>query len=160
MGFYRLGAVLAGGLVASVAVAQSPTPATLTPALEACRAEMNDGKRLRCYDQALDTALGVDEKIVARREEFKRERFGLPVDDNGMRMLELESTVRAVDVNMRRDLTTIELDNGQVWRLTSSGGLRASFDPGTKVVVTDSGVSGYRIRIPGKTGFKGIIRVR
>ena len=153
LGFAGLG-------LASAAIAQSPAGTGLTTALETCRAEMSDAKRLRCYDQALDTALGVDEKIVAKREEFKRQRFGLPVDDNGMRMLELEATIRSVDVNMRKDITVIELDNGQMWQLTASGGLRNGFEPGAKVIVTDSGVSGYRIRIPDKTGFRGIIRVR
>ena len=52
------------------------------------------------------------------------------------------------------------MNNAELWRLTSTGGLRASFKPGLTVTISESGTGGFRIRIPGKTGFKGVTRIR
>lgn len=134
--------------------------AAANSALEECRAIGSDSKRLKCYDAALDAIYGVDEELQAKREEYRRDRFGLPVDDSGMQLTELEAVVAEVDENIRTGATSIALDNGQVWQLNSTGGLRASFRPGMTVIISESGTGGYRIRIPEKTGFKGVNRVR
>jgi len=125
-----------------------------------CRAIGSDKDRLECYDKALDDQYGIDEDLQEKRAQYRRERFGLPVDDSGMQLTELEATVSGVESDMRTGQTTIALDNGQHWHLTSSGGLRARIKPGMLVVISESGTGGYRIRIPEKTGFKGVVRVR
>ena len=153
----RSGLIFAACLsIPAIAAAQdAPSQALLD-----CRAIGSDKDRLKCYDKALDDQYGVDEELEEKRAEYRRERFGLPVDDSGMQLTELEATVAAVDADLRFGQTTIALDNGQQWRLTSSGGLRATFKPGMAVVISESGTGGYRIRIPDKTGFKGVVRVR
>ena len=129
-------------------------------ALEECRAIGSDSKRLRCYDAALDALYGVDETLQAKREEYRRDRFGLPVDDSGMQLTELAAVVTEVDEDLRSGIIAVALDNGQVWQLNSTGGLRARFRPGMEVVISESGTGGYRIRIPDKSGFKGVNRIR
>ncbi len=149
---------LLGTLAALPASAQEVPNAS--PALEECRAIGSDSDRLRCYDTALDAIYGVDEELEAKREQFRRDRFGLPVGDNGVQLTALEATVAAVDENIRTGIIVVTLDNGQVWQLTSTGGLRARFRPGMAVVISESGTGGYRIRIPEKTGFRGVNRIR
>lgn len=129
-------------------------------ALLECREIGSDKDRLRCYDEALDAQYGVSEELKEKRAQYRRDRFGLPVDDSGMRMTELEAVVSGVDEDLRSGMITFGLDNGQVWRLTSSGGLRARIKPGMTVIISESGMGGYRVRVPEKTGFKGVIRVR
>lgn len=128
--------------------------------LLACRQIDDGGDRLACFDRAMDTLYGVDEALAERRAEQKQARFGLPVDDKGMQLTELEAVVTEVDENLRFGRVLIALDNGQVWQLLSSGGLRARLKPGMQVVISESGTGGYRVRVPEKTGFKGVIRVR
>lgn len=125
-----------------------------------CRAIGSDKDRLRCYDRALDEQYGVDEELQEKRAQYRREKFGLPVDDSGFQLTELEATIADVESDMRTGQTTIALDNGQHWRLTSNGGLRATMKPGMAVVISESGTGGYRIRVPEKTGFRGVVRVR
>lgn len=148
---------------AGAAVLASPAQAQQTGAplsdLRICRDEMDDSKRLRCFDRALDTVFGVDEKLVAKREEFRKGRFGLPVDDSGMRLTELQATVSQADENLRRGGVILTLDNGQVWQLLSDGGLRTSYRPGMTVVISEGRMGGYRLRVPDKTGFKGVLRI-
>ena len=149
---------LLAGLVAFPAGAQDVAGAA--SALEECRAIGSDSKRLQCYDAALDAMYGVNEELQAKRAQYRRDRFGLPVDDNGTQLTELEAIVSEVDEDLRTGAVTVALDNGQVWQLNSTGGLRARFRPGMTVVINESGTGGYRIRIPDKTGFKGVNRVR
>ena len=150
--------LFAGAATVSPAFAQTGEAAD--PTLERCRAIGKDSERLKCYDAALDTMYGVDEALEAKRAEYRRDRFGLPVDESGMQLTELEAIIAEVDENIRTGTTVIALDNGQVWQLTSTGGLRARFRPGLAVVISESGTGGYRIRIPDKTGFKGVNRIR
>jgi len=149
-----------------IAVACLSVPAVLSAqdapsrAILECRAIGSDSDRLKCYDSTLDEQYGVDEELQEKRAQYRRERFGLPVDDSGMQLTELEANVAAVDADLRTGQTTVALDNGQHWRLTSSGGLRATIRPGMTVVISESGTGGYRLRIPDKTGFKGVVRLR
>ena len=129
-------------------------------ALLDCRAIGSDDERLAGYDRALDTQYGVDEELQEKRQQYRRERFGLPVDSSGARMAELTATIAAVDANLRTGQTTIALDNGQVWQVLSSGGLRARFRVGSEVTISESATGGYRVRIADKTGFKGVTRIR
>lgn len=146
------------GLAAS-AQAQDRPAAQADVGLEQCRAIGNDSDRLECYDTALDRIYGVDEELQAKRQEHRRDRFGLPTDSSGFQLTELEATVVEVKEDMSTRTVFIALDNGQVWQLLSTGGLRASFKSGMAVVISESGTGGYRIRIHDKPGFKGVKRV-
>lgn len=149
--------ILALGFVASsAAIAQDSGSKGVLD----CRAIGNDKDRLDCYDAALDAQYGVDEQLREKRAQYRRDRFGLPVDDSGMQMTELKASVAAVDSDVRTGATTIALDNGQQWRLTANGSLRALFKPGMAVIISESGTGGYRIRIADKEGFKGVVRVK
>lgn len=125
-----------------------------------CRQIDDRAERLDCFDRAMDTLYGVDEVLAKRRIEQKQARFGLPVDDKGMQLTELAAVVTEVDESLRTDRVLIALNNGQVWQLLSSGGLRARFKPGIPVVISESPTGGYRLRIPEKVGFRGVARVR
>lgn len=151
-------ALLFSGPVSSSASAQDAPPTHRS--LHACREIDSSAERLECYDLALDALYGVDESLVTKRDAYKRKRFGLPLDGQGTEMVELDATIARVDEDLRTRTTVIELENGQLWRLTSTGGLRASFKPGLTVTISESGTGGFRIRIPGKTGFKGVTRIR
>ncbi|MBO9503496.1 hypothetical protein J7348_02560 [Qipengyuania flava] len=153
------------GLSLAIAVGAACPPvgfAQETPSKDLldCRAIGSDDDRLACYDAALDAQYGVDEELVEKRKEYRRQRFGLPVDSSGARMTELEAIVAAVDSNLRTRQTTVALDNGQEWQVLSTGGLRAQFKPGQSVTISESATGGYRIRIADKKGFKGVSRVR
>ena len=139
--------------------AQAQDPSDGAKLLE-CRAVAKGSARLKCYDEALDEMYGVDEELQARRDKDKRDRFGLPVDDDGMQLTELTATITEVDINMRNNITFLALDNGQVWELLSSGGLRARMKPGMEIIISESRTGGYRLRIPDKNGFRGVNRVR
>lgn len=151
---------LAGLTVATLVPATLHAQAVPALDLTECRAIGSDEKRLECYDRELDSFYGVDEALEEKRAAYRRERFGLPTDDSGMQLTELEATVAAVDADMRTGVTILALDNGQQWQLTSSGGLRTTFKPGMTVIISESGTGGYRVRVPDKTGFKGIVRSR
>lgn len=151
------------GLAALTACVASGATAQGVPndaALLECRTLSKNSARLQCYDRALDAIYGVDEALQAKREQDRRDRFGLPVDDDGLQMTELTATITAVDANLRTNLTYIALDNGQTWELLSSGGLRTRMKPGMQVVISESGTGGYRLRVPEKTGYRGVNRVK
>ncbi len=154
---YRFGLIVAACLSFPAMVSAQDAP---SQAILECRAIGSDKERLNCYDKALDDQYGVDEELQEKRAQHRRERFGLPVGDSGVQLTELEASVAAVDANLRSGVTIIALDNGQQWRLTSSGGLRSQFKPGMSVVISESGTGGYRIRVPDKNGFRGVVRVR
>ncbi len=143
-----------------LAVPASAQESSTDATLKECRAIGSDSKRLRCYDRTLDELYGVDEELQEKRAEYKRERFGLPVDDSGNRLTELEAAITEVDENLRTGVTFIALENGQVWQLLSSGGLRARFRNGQKVTITESRTGGYRLRLENRKGFKGVKRIR
>lgn len=153
----RSGLLFATLVTIPVAVAAQEAPSS---AILECRAIGSDEDRLRCYDKALDDQYGVDEELQEQRAEYRRQRFGLPVDSSGFEITELEASIAGVDSDMRTGVTTIALDNGQHWRLTSTGGLRVMMRPGMQVVISESGTGGYRLRVPDKTGYKGVVRVR
>lgn len=128
--------------------------------INACRAIPSDSERLECYDRALDAAYGVSKELEEKRAEYRRARFGLPLDSNGMEITELTATIANVDENLRTNKTLFTLENGQVWELLSSGGLRTRLKPGMEVSISESGTGGYRLRVPDKSGFKGVNRLR
>lgn len=154
-----LSSVVALSLIAVPVFAQASDREAAEP-LMVCRVIDDRSDRLECFDRAMDTLYGVDEVLAKRRDEQRQARFGLPVDDQGMQMTELTAVITEVDEDLRSDRISIALDNGQVWRLLSSGGLRTRFKPGMQVVISESGTGGYRVRLPEKTGFKGVARVR
>ena len=145
------------GLLPVAAQAQDPSDGAK---LLECRAVAKGSDRLKCYDAALDEMYGVDEELQAKREKDKRDRFGLPVDDDGLQLTELTATITEVDANMRFGTTTIALDNGQAWQLLSSGGLRTTMRTGMTVTISESRTGGYRLRVEDKNGFRGVTRVR
>ena len=151
-------ALLFGG--SAVSFASSQDASLPAESLQECREIDGGAERLECYDSALDAIYGIDENVEAKRAEYRRKRFGLASDEQGMEITELTATVSRVDEDLRTRATIVELENGQAWQLTSTGGLRARFVPGLTVVISESGTGGYRIRIPGKTGFKGVNRIR
>lgn len=128
--------------------------------LNTCRAQADDAERLACYDRTLDDIFGVDAELQAKREKTRKDRFGLPTDGSGLQMTELTAIVSEVDEDLRTRAVTFALENGQVWRLGSTGGLRARIKRGMEVVISESGTGGYRLRVEGKPGFRGVDRVR
>lgn len=158
----RMKALLAAGLCAAVtgqpAFAQIGGTDVEAP-LVACRQIDDDDRRLQCFDAAMDARYGVNEELHERREKRRNAAFGLPSDQFGNPLPELKAIVSLVDENMRSGAVTLQLDNGQVWRTTAVGGLRR-FRQGSQAIITEGSMGGYRLRIEGSNGFRGVVRVR
>lgn len=158
----RIQVLLAAGLCAAVtgqpAFAQIGGTDVEAP-LVACRQIDDDDKRLQCFDAAMDARYGVDEELRERREKRRNAAFGLPSDKFGDPLPELRATVSIVDEDLRFGGVTLQLDNGQVWRTTGVGGLRR-FRPGDQAIITEGNMGGYRLRIEGGNGFRGVVRAR
>ena len=150
--------VLAGLLLpgSTMLLAQARTQ---DPMLE-CRGIGNKAERLDCYDKGMDAIYGVDEELVAQREERAKRKFGLPEGDNGLEMTEMTAKIANVYNDMKFNQMLIELDNGQLWRTTSTGSLRSAIRPGREATIGPGLVGGYRIRVKGGNGFRGVIRIK
>lgn len=157
---YKHGLAVAGvfALLAPPGMAQ-PTGPQADDSMVACRQIDDDDKRLECFDAAMDARYGVNEELRERREKRRNAAFGLPSDQFGDPLPELRAIVSLVDEDMRSGAVTLQLDNGQVWRTTAVGGLRR-FRQGAQAIITEGSMGGYRLRVEGSNGFRGVVRVR
>lgn len=121
------GTLLAGLLVAASSAMAQDVP----PDLAACRAETDAGRRLECYDHAIDrrNARGeapVLSQAAASKEtaQSREQQFGyqgrIARDENEKKKKEAraldELVATVMEISVRADGTLeIALDNGQVW---------------------------------------------
>ncbi len=146
------------------------SPEILDPFKE-CSAITGNDARLKCYDNATQNIEKFLEEMKAKAQERKRQGFGFSgrqIDDTGAigindAVLEKVNSVSASISNVVKgplNVNTLYLDNGQVWRTTTSGNFKGRFRESMKVDIKRGAVSGYKLTIEGRSGFKGVERVR
>jgi hypothetical protein len=158
-------AVLAGLATGPVAAKDTPE-SPLVSALVACKAELDDARRLACYDRtasALADATAKGQIAVVDREDVRKTRralFGfvmpkLPFfsDDDSAKDTPdvIESTVVSVRAE-KYGMFTVVIDGGAIWRTSEI--VRRDPKPGSTVRIKRGAVGGYFI------GFDGGIAVR
>ena len=154
------GAIAGFALIGLTAAASAQeTSNALEQKVTACRAVDRDKARLKCFDDALNSVLGVDTALEERRQERKSADFGKP-DDGESAVEELSATIAEARYDPNTGQTAIRLDNGQVWLTTSTGSIRRGFDQGRAITIRPGTIGGYRLTIDGKPGFAGVKRIR
>jgi hypothetical protein len=161
-------ACAAPGLVLALCVALPATAAPANPrlpvieSLAACRAIVDAGQRLACYDRAaagLDEAERKGEVVVidrARAEAAHREAFGLPVPSldfiaktlspgNADRISGVVRSARA-DAN---GYWTVALEDGAVWRMID-GMLSRPPRAGSKVSIARASLGSFKMNVDGQ----------
>jgi hypothetical protein len=109
-------------LAVALAVAAAAAGAAVDEsALEACRAERDDARRLACYDRVIDGTTVEAPPVPAKPEDrFGREKsIAYEERQRARRVTESIGELNALvaEIQTRSDgLMTISLDNGQVWR--------------------------------------------
>ena len=108
------------GLVLALALAGAPAVAAedVESAVRACRSEPDDGRRLACYDGAVDGKAAAPaptpEENFGREHRIEHERLERQHEE-ARALGGIEATVASIETRMD-GLMTITLDNGQVWR--------------------------------------------
>lgn len=149
---------LAPTFLAAPAASQAHDP-SLIASLQECRNRLEDDKRLACFDRTLDQELGVSEELQKRRMAEVKDRFGRP--DNAFEQItELRAVVVNVDADPRTSIGLITLKNGQVWETTSQGSMRISGLDGQTITIVPNALSGYKMTVQGRAGFRGVKRRR
>lgn len=127
----------------------------------ACRDEMDDSKRLRCFDRAAMAVFGPDEALDRRRAEHERSQFGAVRGEEGEGELrEIAAVASSVEEDIRTGEGLVVLENGQVWQFLPDGRHAAPLRAGMSVMIARSAFGGYRLTVPGKQGFRGVRRLK
>jgi len=151
--------------VAMVQIAGAPIvraqPAGAAPTLEECRAIQDGQARLACYD---GLAAAPPPRPAAQEEPRQRQErnFGLAEERKPRAERAEVDELRAKIAAVRPGASgkVVELDNGQVWRITSSGRLQDWLEEGQTVTISRGTLSGYRLRADKVTGMETVRRVR
>lgn len=141
------------GMSASPLAAQSQPD--VTDAMLECREITRDTDRLKCFDRVLDANFEPDPKIEEQREAA----FGITSEDSRAEAEELSATITEVEVDQKFGTILFALDNGQVWQASASGSLRR-FRIGDQATIAEDRFGGFRVRLEGRRGFRGVKRVR
>lgn len=181
-----------GALHAAVAVAlltvAAPLSAAVDPArLIACSAEVDDAKRLACYDAAVAAASAEARTIAARREAAREkaaaekaaadaraaaeaaeaarkaqaDRFGqegLRLGGSPDRLDELQARIAETRLDRVGEAVFL-LDNGQMWRQTDGLSL-PPVRAGDAVEIKRGALGGYRLTVPRVKRTVRVVRMR
>lgn len=179
--------MLTSGLVFSCSIAmpvaaKTPEEKILAP-FDQCKELQDDGKRLACFDSALAVArTAVTAERDARRQR-RKEDFGLSAlqiesqdatiaksdpQEATKRKSEREEIEPSTIVSVLSDVLvsratnkqTFLLENGQLWRETSNGGLKLRPKAGQNVTISKSTLGGFKLRAQNKKGFLFVRRIR
>lgn len=148
------------------AAAQTPSIADFS----ACGQIGDDDDRLECFDRTLErlapSAIAAEPRdpeedfglSAAQREE--RDRRAAPAEaQRSAELQEVSGIVEQAFVTRNRKRAVL-LDNGQLWLETSNSSLRGDIREGASVTIRRGKLSGFRLRVDGRTGFVGVRRVR
>ncbi len=144
---------------------------------EKCRSIADDTERLACYDNAVAVAGQLAEQLAEQREERRKEDFGLSDLDIAKRDQEavdegqegvkrepepkqITATLTDAYQNPRTGKKLFVLDNGQIWRETTSGTMRRLPRNGTTITVEKSSLGGFKLRAEGRRGFAYVKRIK
>jgi hypothetical protein len=153
-------------LIATAAILFPATAASAQTLDEfaACAGIEADAARLACYDGlGAQLSLSADERralTIAKAQE----EFGLPAERRKDRAerLKIDHTVNAAITALgggSGGQMIVTLDNGQVWRITSSGRLQQFLKPGMAVTISEGPISGYRLRTDAINGMETVRRI-
>lgn len=157
---YHAALTIAAALLGSATAASAQT----LDEFAACAGIEADAARLACYDKlGAQLAMSADERraqAVAKAEE----EFGLPAERRKDRAerLKIDHTVNATVAALgggSGGQMIVTLDNGQVWRITSSGRLQQFLKPGMPVTISEGPISGYRLRTEAINGMETVRRI-
>jgi transcriptional regulator of heat shock response len=129
------------------ATVESTAP-TLQQELVRCRAVVNEGARLRCYDViALSTEGAALAPEVAGT-------FGLPVREPGLsaQSAVLDGVIRSASVTVEG--WVVVLEDGSVWRQIDSARNAVEPVPGGRVTIRRAALGSYRLSFSRNAGFK------
>lgn len=158
-----------GVLAAPLAAKDKDVPSTPPPVFQAvldCKSVADAAERLACYDRtvgAMATARDSKDLVIADRATTnakRQELFGLADKPAADEAGSLQAKIAALTFNSANGTALITLDNGQVWRTTSNGTLTSRLRTDQTVMISASGLFGFRLRIEGRTGFQGVSRVK
>lgn len=177
----------AAGLMAGIALigfagaARADDEEEALEPFRACAAIAVAADRLACFDAALanaDTLLaqrrerrhrrtvedfGLSATQIEAREDRQRERAGADNDGPGNyapEPVQITSPIAEVFTDAARSRIFL-LENGQIWRQAGNTTLRGLIRPGGIATISEGSFGGgYRLRIEGRTGFVGVVRVR
>lgn len=133
--------------------------------LETCAGIAEDIARLACFDAILGGETAANEEELRQEVE---EDFGLAESRSDTLQarkeaiaedLVISTQVTGVTLSGRRNYV-LTLANGQVWRTNESGNLRHRFRGNEDVEIEKSRFGGYRLKVEGKVGHAGVVRVR
>lgn len=129
--------------------------------LRICREEMDDSKRLRCFDRAAMAVFGADEALERRRAEHERSQFGaVRGEEREGELREIAALATSVEEDIRTGEGVVMLDNGQVWQFLPDGRHAAPLRAGMSVTIARSAFGGYRLTVAGGRGFRGVRRLK
>lgn len=166
-----LGIIAAVGTAAAAQIPQTPNSPQLAATI-ACRAEADEGARLRCYDAAVAVLAREAQQgqlVVMSREDVrkaKRSLFGFDVpklpflgdDEREDVPQEIEGVVRNAR-SAGHGKWTVELDNGAVWQTTEGRMDLPVPKAGVKVRIKKAALGGYMLSVNGARGIRAM-RVR
>lgn len=170
--------LLAGGLIgaASLLTPGSAGAQDIANGVLRCSAVEGDAARLRCFEGLVPQARkSADERkaeaaaqakadfgltAVQRSERSEREHPEREERERVAREDELRVEAAIAELEMSPYGTTFALDNGQVWRTTSFGGLNTVPRVGQKVTIEPGSLGGYRLTLEGKKREVGVTRVK
>lgn len=165
--------LLAGGLIgaASLLAPGSAGAQDIADGVLRCSEVERDAARLRCFEGLVPQARKSASERKAEAAAQTKAEFGLTAVQRSERSerehpereereedLRVEATIAELDMSPYG--TTFALDNGQVWRTTSFGGLNTVPRVGQKVTIESGSLGGYRLTLDGKKREVGVTRVK
>lgn len=175
------GSVLACSIAIPVS-AKSPEEKILLP-FQQCKDLQDDSKRLSCFDSALAEARTTVTAERNARQQRRKEDFGLTApqieaqdrnlaqtnpEEVKQRQSEREeiepskiiSILSDVLVSRTTNKQTFLLENGQLWRETSSSVIKLRPKAGQTITISKSTLGGFKLKAENKKGFLNVRRVR
>lgn len=171
-------ALCAATIVGAPLAAKSTREARVLAPFEQCGQIISNAERLACFDVALSELDELREVEDRRDAQVTAETFGLSRDVARKMDSSLEApsgsqnavtqdedgkfTVTMVVADVLQDgarQTVILFENGQLWREASNGSLRG-LRAGWQATISESRFGGFRLRVPQRSGFMSVQRIR
>ncbi|MBS7669206.1 hypothetical protein [Croceicoccus gelatinilyticus] len=165
---------------AASANAQDKREARLLDPFRECGSIQESDARLACFDEALLALPQAQAEENRRSEQLTAETFGMSERAAAEADVPVEALDQVADTALSKNadgdyiltLTIADVfvdktsrmvilfENGQLWRETGNGNMRGRLRAGWVAEIEPSGFGGYRLRIQGRNGFMGVLRVK